>query len=86
MKTATLLSAIAAFAVTAVSAAELKIDVTHKVECERKTQKGDKVSMHYRGTLADSGKQFDASMFPPASRRRHWGFNAAIERLCSAVR
>ncbi|KAJ3483056.1 hypothetical protein NLG97_g7401 [Lecanicillium saksenae] len=39
----------------------LKIDVTHKVECDRKTKKGDKVSMHYRGTLEADGKQFDAS-------------------------
>ncbi|KAJ4163691.1 hypothetical protein LMH87_005402 [Akanthomyces muscarius] len=61
MKTATLLSAIAALAATAAAAAELKIDVTHKVECERKTKKGDKVSMHYRGTLAADGSQFDAS-------------------------
>ncbi|XWW92506.1 hypothetical protein V2A60_000429 [Cordyceps javanica] len=61
MKTATLLSALAALAATAVTAAELKIDVTHKVECERKTKKGDKVSMHYRGTLAADGSQFDAS-------------------------
>ncbi|OAA44602.1 Peptidyl-prolyl cis-trans isomerase, FKBP-type [Beauveria brongniartii RCEF 3172] len=62
MKTATVLSAIAALAATAAAAAELKIDVTHKVECERKTKKGDKVSMHYRGTLAADGSQFDASL------------------------
>ncbi|KAM3521906.1 hypothetical protein MY4038_008846, partial [Beauveria bassiana] len=65
MKTATILSAIAALAATAAAAAELKIDVTHKVECERKTKKGDKVSMHYRGTLAADGSQFDASASPP---------------------
>ncbi|KAF3762088.1 hypothetical protein M406DRAFT_109525 [Cryphonectria parasitica EP155] len=39
---------------------ELKIDVTLPVECERKTQSGDKVSMHYRGTL-ENGNKFDAS-------------------------
>ncbi|OAR00972.1 hypothetical protein LLEC1_02069 [Akanthomyces lecanii] len=61
MKIATLLSAIAAFAAAAAATAELEIDVTHKVECERKTQKGDKVSMHYRGTLAADGSKFDAS-------------------------
>ncbi|KAK3180172.1 Peptidyl-prolyl cis-trans isomerase fpr2 [Lecanicillium sp. MT-2017a] len=60
MKTAALVSVVAALAVGA-TAADLGVEVTHKVECERKTQKGDKVSMHYRGTLADSGKQFDAS-------------------------
>lgn len=46
-----------------VAADELKIDVTHKVECTRKTQKGDAVSMHYRGTLQADGSQFDASTF-----------------------
>lgn len=64
MKTTAILSAIAAFAAVAVAADELKIEVTHKVDCDRKTQKGDKVSMHYRGTLADTGKQFDASTCP----------------------
>lgn len=69
MKTTTVLSAIAALAATAAAAAaELKIDVTHKVECERKTQKGDKVSMHYRGTLAADGSQFDASASSLLSR------------------
>jgi FK506-binding protein 2 len=43
--------------------AENKVDivVTHAVECDRKTQKGDKISVHYRGSLQASGKQFDAS-------------------------
>lgn len=45
------------------SAEELKIDVTLPVECERKTQSGDKVSMHYKGTL-ENGNKFDASAFP----------------------
>ncbi len=62
MKTAAIFCAVAALAVSA-TAADLDIEVTHKVECDRKTQKGDKVSMHYRGTLADSGKQFDASTY-----------------------
>ncbi|PSR88811.1 FK506-binding protein 2 [Coniella lustricola] len=39
---------------------ELKVDVTFPVECERKTQAGDKVSMHYRGTL-ENGNKFDAT-------------------------
>ncbi|KAG5928906.1 Peptidyl-prolyl cis-trans isomerase [Claviceps africana] len=60
MKSAALLSALAV-AVGVVATEELKIDVTHSVECDRKTQKGDRVSMHYRGTLQESGKQFDAS-------------------------
>lgn len=48
-------------AATLATAAELQIDVTNPVECNRKTTNGDTVKMHYRGTLADSGKQFDAS-------------------------
>ncbi|KPM34689.1 hypothetical protein AK830_g11883 [Neonectria ditissima] len=63
MKAALLLSAIASAAVGVVAAgAELQIEVTVPVNCERKTQKGDNVSMHYRGTLQDTGKQFDASI------------------------
>lgn len=47
--------------VTAVFAAELGIKTTKEVECNRKTIKGDTVHMHYRGTLASDGSQFDAS-------------------------
>lgn len=46
---------------TSVLASQVDIQVTNAVECERKTQKGDKISVHYRGTLQDGGKQFDAS-------------------------
>lgn len=46
---------------TTVFADEVKIEVTRAVECERKTQKGDKISVHYRGTLQADGSQFDAS-------------------------
>jgi FK506-binding protein 2 len=46
---------------TTVFADEVKIEVTRAVECERKSKKGDKISVHYRGTLQDGGKQFDAS-------------------------
>ncbi|KAH6976899.1 FKBP-type peptidyl-prolyl cis-trans isomerase [Ilyonectria robusta] len=64
MKAALFLSALASVAVSAVAAdpAKLEVDVTVPVNCERKTQKGDKVSMHYRGTLQANGKQFDASI------------------------
>ncbi|KAL6887619.1 hypothetical protein HDV57DRAFT_515123 [Trichoderma longibrachiatum] len=62
MKAALLLSALASCAIGLVAAAEdLKIEVTHPVECDRKSQKGDKLSMHYRGTLAKTGEKFDAS-------------------------
>lgn len=63
MKSITFLSVLAASAVGLGAADDLKIDVTHSVQCDRKTQKGDKVAMHYKGTLGDSGKKFDASTF-----------------------
>lgn len=49
---------------SSVIAAEVKIDVTKAVECERKSQKGDKIHVHYRGNLEENGKvgkEFDAS-------------------------
>ncbi|OJI86836.1 Peptidyl-prolyl cis-trans isomerase fpr2 [Aspergillus tubingensis] len=46
---------------TFASASDLGIEVTHSVECTRKTQVGDTVSMHYRGKLASDGSEFDAS-------------------------
>ncbi|WPG97254.1 FK506-binding protein [Acrodontium crateriforme] len=39
----------------------LNIEVVHKVECDRKTVAGDKVEVHYRGTLESDGSEFDAS-------------------------
>ncbi|RAH75156.1 peptidylprolyl isomerase family protein FPR2 [Aspergillus aculeatinus CBS 121060] len=45
----------------AASSSSLGIEVTHPVECSRKTQSGDTVHMHYRGTLAADGSEFDAS-------------------------
>lgn len=42
-------------------AADLGIETTHAVECKRKTTKGDTIKMHYRGTLAADGSEFDAS-------------------------
>lgn len=61
MKTGLFLSVLASAAVGLVAADDLKVEVTFPVECERKTQKGDKVSMHYRGTLGATGEKFDAS-------------------------
>lgn len=55
------LSLFASAAIGLVAADELKIDVTLPVECERKTQKGDKVQVHYKGTLQKDGTKFDAS-------------------------
>lgn len=41
-------------------AQNLDITVTKPVECTRKTQNGDNVSMKYKGTLQD-GTQFDSN-------------------------
>lgn len=62
MKSTALLSVLTCIACGLVAAEDLKIDVTHSVQCDRKTQKGDKVHMHYKGTLGGSGTKFDASM------------------------
>lgn len=43
-------------------ASNLEIDyLTPQLTCTRKTQNGDTISMHYRGTLASDNSQFDAS-------------------------
>lgn len=55
------LSLLASAAVGALASDDLKIDVTLPVECERKTQKGDTINVHYRGTLQSNGEKFDAS-------------------------
>ncbi|KAI5859701.1 hypothetical protein GGS23DRAFT_600225 [Durotheca rogersii] len=55
------LAASVAFGALASSPSDLKIDVTLPVECDRKTQKGDTIQVHYRGTLASNGNKFDAS-------------------------
>ncbi|OQV04746.1 hypothetical protein CLAIMM_09585 [Cladophialophora immunda] len=45
-----------------VSSTGLEIDYqTPDIECTRKTQKGDKIDVHYRGTLQSTGKEFDSS-------------------------
>ena len=41
---------------------KLQIGVKKRVEnCEMKSRKGDKLSMHYRGTLHQDGSEFDSS-------------------------
>ncbi len=61
MRLLALALAVLASASAALAAEEVTVEVTRAVECERKSQKGDKISVHYRGTLASDGKQFDAS-------------------------
>jgi FK506-binding protein 2 len=39
----------------------LKSEVTVPAECNRKTIAGDKINVHYRGTLESDGSEFDAS-------------------------
>ncbi|RAL02497.1 peptidylprolyl isomerase family protein FPR2 [Aspergillus ibericus CBS 121593] len=46
---------------TLTTATPLLIEVTESVTCTRKTKNGDNVAMHYRGTLASDGSEFDAS-------------------------
>ncbi|KAJ3076755.1 Peptidyl-prolyl cis-trans isomerase fpr2 [Podochytrium sp. JEL0797] len=61
---ASLLFAVAVAADAGTPPTSLVIDVTHEVpadECKIKSQKGDKLSMHYTGTLFSTGKKFDSS-------------------------
>ncbi|KAF2640196.1 hypothetical protein P280DRAFT_469901 [Massarina eburnea CBS 473.64] len=39
----------------------LGIDITRHVDCIRKTQKGDKIEVNYKGTLQSDGSKFDSS-------------------------
>lgn len=36
-------------------------NLTPDITCTRKTKSGDSIDVHYRGTLASDGSQFDAS-------------------------
>lgn len=42
-------------------AAEVTTEYILTKECSRKSRVGDTISVHYRGTLASDGSQFDAS-------------------------
>ncbi|RMD44203.1 hypothetical protein DV735_g897, partial [Chaetothyriales sp. CBS 134920] len=46
---------------TLASSANLEIDKLKVVECNRKSREGDQISVHYVGTLHETGEQFDAS-------------------------
>lgn len=69
MRASLIISAIASASFGLAAAEGLKIDVTLPVQCDRKTQKGDTVSMHYKGTLAESGTKFDASWYTRRCQR-----------------
>ncbi|KAI9756814.1 MAG: Peptidyl-prolyl cis-trans isomerase fpr2 [Lichina confinis] len=40
---------------------KVEVEILHEVECKRRSTKGDKIEVHYRGTLASDGSEFDAS-------------------------
>ncbi|XPS71416.1 Peptidylprolyl isomerase [Ascochyta lentis] len=62
MKLATILAlATAAFAGKTINNEHLKTEVVTAVDCKRPTVAGDKIHVHYRGTLASDGSEFDAS-------------------------
>ncbi|TAQ84314.1 Peptidylprolyl isomerase [Chlorociboria aeruginascens] len=61
MQFLTLLPLIALLAPTILAGPSVEIEVTRAVDCERKSQKGDTIQVHYRGTLASDGSEFDAS-------------------------
>lgn len=46
---------------TLAAAGELKIETLTGGDCSRKAKNGDTLSMHYKGTLADGGSEFDSS-------------------------
>ncbi|KAF2721845.1 hypothetical protein K431DRAFT_267800 [Polychaeton citri CBS 116435] len=62
MKTFSITALIALLATSATALEKpLDIKVDKAVECSRKTVAGDKVQVHYRGTLEADGSEFDAS-------------------------
>lgn len=46
---------------TLAHAAEVQTEYTLTNTCTRKTQRGDNIEVHYRGTLQSDGSEFDAS-------------------------
>ncbi|KAM0717701.1 hypothetical protein Q7P37_007553 [Cladosporium fusiforme] len=62
MRCSTITAAVALFLGSAAALDKpLDIQTEKAVECKRKTQTGDKVNVHYRGTLEADGSEFDAS-------------------------
>ncbi|KAF2012268.1 hypothetical protein BU24DRAFT_397253 [Aaosphaeria arxii CBS 175.79] len=52
---------LSALLITSASAQALGIQVTKAVDCQRKTESGDRISVNYKGTLESDGSTFDSS-------------------------
>lgn len=66
MKTALVVSALvsAACSVLATATKDLKIEITKKVPCVRKSRVSDVLHVHYKGILEENNQVFDSSAFP----------------------
>lgn len=58
----------------------LDIEVTQQGKSSRKTQRGDTIDVHYRGTLKSTGKEFDASY----NRGQPLSFTVGQGQVCCA--
>ncbi|KAF2681177.1 hypothetical protein K458DRAFT_391974 [Lentithecium fluviatile CBS 122367] len=61
MKIAVILALATAAVADIINNEHLKTEVLTPAECSRKTKAGDKINVHYRGTLESDGSEFDAS-------------------------
>ena len=61
MKLTTILCLATAALADIINNEHLATEVVTPVECSRKTVAGDKIHVHYRGTLEKDGSEFDAS-------------------------
>eukprot|EP00696_Hemimastix_kukwesjijk_P006362 gnl/Hemi2/18061_TR5970_c0_g1_i1.p2 gnl/Hemi2/18061_TR5970_c0_g1~~gnl/Hemi2/18061_TR5970_c0_g1_i1.p2 ORF type:complete len:132 (+),score=47.13 gnl/Hemi2/18061_TR5970_c0_g1_i1:63-458(+) len=63
MKAVLFVVAFVALAAVVLAEERLQIGVKFRpAECPRKTKNGDRLSMHYTGTLKSTGEQFDSSI------------------------
>jgi FK506-binding protein 2 len=91
MRSTLLLPLLATLSIAAAAEAEpqLIIDRTLTHSCKRKTQNGDTISAHYKGTLAKDGTKFDASYdrnqpltFPLGAGRVIKGWDLGLLDMC----